>query len=82
MCDFIARRYIVFIIGTERATRRKKRNSMSRKLEVTIDKTLCFRNGLMAAKKIGGDPETDGDSDFVSTGEKERLGATEKCLSS
>lgn len=36
-------------MGTDRATRRKKRNSVNSKLEVTIDNILCFRNGFMSA---------------------------------
>ena len=35
------------MMGTDRATRRKKRNSMNKKHDVTIDKTLCLCNGLM-----------------------------------
>lgn len=48
-CAFKPRMYIVFIIGTERATSRKSRNSMSSRLAVTIDKVLCLCNSFMAA---------------------------------
>ena len=41
--------YIGFMIGSESATRRKNRNSVSNRLEVTIDKVLCLCNTFMAA---------------------------------
>jgi len=52
--------YIGFIIGTERATRRKNRNSVSSRAEVTIDKVLCLCNAFMATVP-GRQPGTDGD---------------------
>ena len=41
--------YIGFMIGSERAVRRKNRNSVSSRADVTIDKVLCLCNAFMAA---------------------------------
>jgi hypothetical protein len=41
--------YIGFMIGSESATRRKNRNSVSNRPEVMIDKVLCLCNTFMAA---------------------------------
>ena len=44
--------YIVFIIGSERATRRNSRNSVSNRADVTIDNVLCLCNAFMAATPL------------------------------
>jgi len=40
--------YIGFMTGSERATTRKSKNSVSNRLAVVIDKALCLCNGFMA----------------------------------
>lgn len=49
--------YIDLIIGSERATRRKSRNSVSNRDEVTIDNILCLCNSFMAAVPRAGSRE-------------------------
>ena len=43
-----------FIIGSERAARRNKRNSVNNRADVTIDNVLCLCSAFMAAIPLGG----------------------------
>ena len=48
-CAFTAKMYIGFITGSDRATSRKSKNSVSNRPAVVIDKALCLCNGFIAA---------------------------------
>ena len=65
------------MIGSERATTRKSKNSVSKRLAVAIDKALCLCNGFIAAVPRRGSQKQTRVGVVASGWEEERRGKSQ-----